>query len=107
MARFLLDMRLWKVWPHFPSQLQRLLQARLFVGAGVDKVRLTGGEPTLRKDLPEIVGSLSELPGLRAIGLTTNGVALERKLPLLKANGERSMAEGQVGNGVLAPGADR
>lgn len=77
-----------------------LAQARLFVAAGVDKIRLTGGEPTLRKDLVEITAALSALPGLRAVGLTTNGLALQRKLPALRDAGERlAYAGGWQGQG--------
>ncbi|KAI8053012.1 hypothetical protein BDF22DRAFT_743693 [Syncephalis plumigaleata] len=70
-----------------PEELQRL--ARLFVGAGVTKIRLTGGEPTVRKDILDIVGGLNQLKslGLESIGMTSNGVALKRKLPALVANG--------------------
>ena len=62
-------------------------QAGLFVAAGVDKVRLTGGEPTLRRDLPALVAALAALPGLRAVGLTTNGLTLARQLPELRDAG--------------------
>ncbi|KAJ1735162.1 Molybdenum cofactor synthesis protein 1 [Coemansia biformis] len=63
--------------------------ARIFVQQGVDKIRLTGGEPTVRKDLVELVSGLNELRGLglRKIAMTTNGIALRRKLPLLRAAG--------------------
>ncbi|KAG2498518.1 hypothetical protein HYH03_003769 [Edaphochlamys debaryana] len=63
--------------------------ARLFVSAGVTKVRLTGGEPTLRKDLPELVGALGALreQGLRSVGITSNGIVLGRQLPALQAAG--------------------
>ena len=65
-----------------------MLQARLFVQAGVDKIRLTGGEPTLRPDIVSLTEQLHALPGLRTIGLTTNGIALQRKLADLQAHGE-------------------
>nr|KAJ3418727.1 Molybdenum cofactor synthesis protein 1 [Polyrhizophydium stewartii] len=63
--------------------------ARLFVQQGVTKIRLTGGEPTVRKDLLDVIAGLDELRplGLAAIGMTTNGVALKRKLPALLASG--------------------
>ncbi|KAJ3341270.1 hypothetical protein HDU91_000726 [Kappamyces sp. JEL0680] len=63
--------------------------ASLFVGEGVKKIRLTGGEPTIRKDLLEIIKLLNSLKGsgLETIGMTTNGIALKRKLPLLKEHG--------------------
>jgi GTP 3',8-cyclase len=49
---------------------------RVAVSLGVDKVRLTGGEPLLRRDLPRLVRMLCALPGLRDVGLTTNGILL-------------------------------
>ncbi|KAJ3267476.1 Molybdenum cofactor synthesis protein 1, partial [Borealophlyctis nickersoniae] len=69
------------------SEIIRL--ARIFVSQGVTKIRLTGGEPTVRKDLLDIVAGLNELRplGLKAIGMTTNGVALKRKLPSLLQSG--------------------
>lgn len=70
-----------------PLTLVRAVQARIFVAEGIDKVRLTGGEPTLRKDLEDITKELGALPGLRTIAMTTNGIALRRKLPALRAAG--------------------
>src|SRR5450432_2918738 len=49
---------------------------RVAVGLGIDKLRLTGGEPLLRKDLPRLVAKLASIPGIRDIALTTNGVLL-------------------------------
>jgi GTP 3',8-cyclase len=43
---------------------------------GIDKIRLTGGEPLMRRDLPKLVRMLSEIEGIRDIGLTTNGILL-------------------------------
>jgi cyclic pyranopterin phosphate synthase len=48
----------------------------IFVGIGVEKVRLTGGEPLLRHDLPDLVARLARTPGLRELTLTTNGSLL-------------------------------
>ncbi|KAJ2864882.1 hypothetical protein GGI22_001621 [Coemansia erecta] len=63
--------------------------ARIFVLQGVDKIRLTGGEPTVRKDIVDLVQGLNGLRplGLRKIAMTTNGIALRRKLPLLHQAG--------------------
>ena len=66
------------------------LQAALFVGAGVDKIRLTGGEPTLRPDLVSLVQRLHDLPGRPALGLTSNGIALRRSLQNLRVAGADS-----------------
>jgi cyclic pyranopterin phosphate synthase len=51
--------------------------AKVFIGLGIEKIRLTGGEPTLRKDLPQLVAMIAPLPGLRDLGLTTNGYLLK------------------------------
>jgi GTP 3',8-cyclase len=52
--------------------------ARLFVGHGVRKIRLTGGEPLLRRDLPDLVRMLKAIPGVDDLTLTTNGSLLAR-----------------------------
>jgi len=66
--------------------------SKLFIKNGVNKVRLTGGEPTLRKDLADIIrgitvagheDAISGGNGVKSIGITTNGLTLERKLPAL------------------------
>ncbi|EDL23633.1 molybdenum cofactor biosynthesis protein 1 isoform 2 [Mus musculus] len=64
-----------------------LTLARLFVKEGVDKIRLTGGEPLIRPDVVDIVARLHGLEGLRTIGLTTNGINLARLLPRLQQAG--------------------
>ena len=68
---------------------EMLRLARLFVGAGVNKIRLTGGEPTVRRDLPDIVSALSELRplGLKQIAMTSNGITLPKTLPNLVGRG--------------------
>mmetsp|Transcript_27564 Transcript_27564/g.67032 ORF Transcript_27564/g.67032 Transcript_27564/m.67032 type:complete len:439 (+) Transcript_27564:223-1539(+) len=65
---------------HLLSNDEVVRLASWFVQNGVDKIRLTGGEPLLRKDLVDLVGNLNEL-GLEQIGMTTNGVTLSRSLP--------------------------
>ncbi len=61
--------------------------ARLFVQLGVRKLRLTGGEPLLRANLPDLIGDLTALPGIEDVALTTNGVLLGRYAGELKAAG--------------------
>jgi len=61
--------------------------ARLFAQLGVRKLRLTGGEPLLRANLPDLIGDLSDVPGIEDIALTTNGVLLARYASELKAAG--------------------
>jgi GTP 3',8-cyclase len=58
---------------------------------GINKVRLTGGEPLLRKDLSVLVRMLSELPGLEDLGLTTNGLLLARDATRLYEAGLRRL----------------
>lgn len=50
--------------------------ARIFVGLGVEKIRVTGGEPLLRRDLPKLIEMLAGIDGLKDLTLTTNGSAL-------------------------------
>jgi len=58
------------------DEIKRL--TALFVSLGVEKIRLTGGEPLMRPKLPELVRDIKAVPGVRDIGLTTNGVLLGR-----------------------------
>ncbi|MFH1104892.1 MAG: GTP 3',8-cyclase MoaA [Actinomycetota bacterium] len=60
---------------------------RLFAGLGVHKVRLTGGEPLLRKDVEQLVAMLAAIDGVEDLTLTTNGSLLERKAAALAAAG--------------------
>ncbi|XP_004288675.1 PREDICTED: cyclic pyranopterin monophosphate synthase, mitochondrial [Fragaria vesca subsp. vesca] len=69
------------------SHTELLRLAGLFVSSGVDKIRLTGGEPTVRKDIEDICLQLSNLKGLKTLAVTTNGITLARKLPKLKECG--------------------
>jgi cyclic pyranopterin phosphate synthase len=59
----------------------------IFAGLGVDKVRLTGGEPLLRHDLPKLVALLDRHSGIRDLALTTNGILLERHAAELRQAG--------------------
>ncbi len=61
--------------------------ARVFVDLGVQKIRLTGGEPLLRRDLERLVAMLANLEGLRDLTLTTNGALLVQKAAALRAAG--------------------
>jgi cyclic pyranopterin phosphate synthase len=61
--------------------------ADAFVSVGVDRVRLTGGEPLLRRDLPALVTLLAARPGIRDLALTTNGVLLAGHAAALRAAG--------------------
>jgi cyclic pyranopterin phosphate synthase len=63
------------------EEMARLV--RLFLGAGVEKIRITGGEPLVRRDLHRFVAMIAPLPGLRDLTLTTNGSLLARQAPAL------------------------
>src|SRR5688572_9963231 len=60
---------------------------RTLVPLGVNKLRLTGGEPLVRAELPKLVRKLAAIPGIRDIALTTNGMLLEEQAEALKAAG--------------------
>ena len=61
--------------------------AALFARCGIDTVRVTGGEPLVRKNVAQLVAGLKETPGIRRVTLTTNGILLARQLPALLSAG--------------------
>ena len=61
--------------------------ARHFVAAGVTKIRLTGGEPLVRKNVEELVDAIGAIDGLETLAITTNGLLLPKKLDRLVAGG--------------------
>jgi GTP 3',8-cyclase len=67
------------------EEIRRL--AEVFASLGVSKIRLTGGEPLLRRDLPSLVKLLAGLPGIDDLALTTNGVLLLEQAEALAAAG--------------------
>ncbi len=67
------------------EEITRLATA--FAELGVTKLRLTGGEPLLRRDLPRLVATLVAVPGIREVALTTNGLLLAQHAEALKAAG--------------------
>jgi cyclic pyranopterin phosphate synthase len=69
------------------EEIERL--ARVFAGLGVHKLRLTGGEPLLRRDLPELVRKLAAVPGIDDVALTTNGSLLAARAQDLRDAGLR------------------
>jgi GTP 3',8-cyclase len=84
------------------------LLARAFVRMGVRKVRLTGGEPLLRRDLERLVEMLAEIDGLEEIALTTNGVLLANRARALAQAGltRATVSLDALDEGVLAAIAD-
>ena len=69
------------------EEISRL--ANLFVRLGVEKIRLTGGEPLVRQNLDRLVAKLSSIGGLKDLCLTTNGALLAEKVAALKASGQK------------------
>ena len=69
------------------EEISRL--ARILAETGVDEVRVTGGEPLVRRELPLLVGMLATIPGLRDLSLTTNGVLLDKLAGALAESGLR------------------
>lgn len=65
--------------------------ARVFIGLGVEKIRLTGGEPLLRRHLDRLVADLAGIEGLRDLTLTTNGSRLVEEAKALRAAGLRRL----------------
>src|SRR5512135_3336200 len=71
------------------EEIERI--ARAFVALGVRKLRLTGGEPLLRRDLHELVRQLAQIADVEDIALTTNGVLLPRVARALREAGLRRL----------------
>lgn len=67
------------------SELKKLVS--LFIQSGVNKVRLTGGEPLLRKDISDIISYINTYDSINSIGITTNGITLSKQLPKLIESG--------------------
>ena len=61
--------------------------AALFAQCGIDTVRMTGGEPLVRKNVAQLVAGLKAIPGIRKVTMTTNGILLAQQLPALLAAG--------------------
>ena len=62
------------------DEIKRIASA--FAELGTEKIRITGGEPSLRKDLPDIIRTCKETPGINKVAITTNGYKLTEHLPL-------------------------
>ena len=65
--------------------------AQLFVSMGVEKIRLTGGEPLVRKDIAVLIKMLADISGLKTLAITTNGTTLNQEAKTLKAAGLNSV----------------
>jgi molybdenum cofactor biosynthesis protein A len=72
---------------HIMTYEEILRLAGLFASMGVTKIRLTGGEPLIRKEIEQLVANLSAIPGIESLAITTNGLLLSRKLKALQEGG--------------------
>lgn len=79
----------WKPKDHFLTyeEIERL--ARVLAGMGIDKIRITGGEPLLRRNVEGLIAKLDSIPGIRDIALTTNGFLFPDKAQALHEAGLR------------------
>jgi cyclic pyranopterin phosphate synthase len=71
------------------EEIERIV--RIMAAMGVDEIRLTGGEPLVRRDLPDLVARLAAVPGVEDLSLTSNGVLLDRLAGPLAAAGLRRL----------------
>ena len=60
---------------------------RIAAGLGISRIKLTGGEPLVRRGLPSLLGMLKKIPGIEQVTLTTNGILLKEHMAELAANG--------------------
>lgn len=67
------------------EEIERI--CRVFAEMGVERVRLTGGEPTVRRGIADLVGRIARVPGLRDLSMTTNGWNLQEIAPSLREAG--------------------
>jgi cyclic pyranopterin phosphate synthase len=72
------------------EEIERVI--RLAVSLGIQKVRLTGGEPLLRHDVEDLVARIARIPGLTDLAMTTNGFLFPQKAPALRAAGLRRVS---------------
>jgi cyclic pyranopterin phosphate synthase len=80
------------------EEIERI--TRLLARMGVNKVRITGGEPLLRRDLPHLISAIARLPGINTVAMTTNGVLLA---PMAQRLREVGLAQLNVSLDTLRP----
>src|SRR6185437_14372717 len=81
----------WLSRPELMTAAEMLRVCRVLLQAGIEKIRITGGEPFVRKDIMPFLTDLSKLPGLNELTITTNGVLTTPHIPDLKKLGIRSV----------------
>ena len=77
----------WKPRSHFLTYEEIARVVRLAVGQGVNKIRITGGEPLLRRDVPNLVEQIAQHEGVKDLALTTNGFHFAKHAEALRAAG--------------------
>lgn len=73
--------------PSFLRPEEIAIAVEAFARLGVSKVRLTGGEPSVRRDLPDIIGRVAATPGVEKVAITTNGWNLDRQIAVWRGAG--------------------
>ncbi len=81
----------WKPKEAILSYEEIVRVATVASGMGVDKIRLTGGEPLVRQDVEQLAEQLAHISGIKTVGMTTNGVLLAGKVEALRAAGLNSL----------------
>ncbi len=76
-----------EAWDELLSYDEIVYLTGIFAELGVKKVRITGGEPLIRKNLDELIGRIRQVPGISEIALSTNGVFLKEQIQSLRAAG--------------------
>jgi len=76
----------WKRREEILSYEEILRVAGIAVGMGIEKIRITGGEPLVRAGIEDPLAGLRAIPGLKSLALTTNALLLERKLPAIRSS---------------------
>lgn len=82
----------WKPRAHLLSFEEIIRVVRIAVSLGIEKVRVTGGEPLLRRDVPHLVSRLAAIPGVRDLAMTTNGFLFGRHAGALRDAGLRRVS---------------
>jgi cyclic pyranopterin phosphate synthase len=77
----------WKPKNQLLTYEEILRVSRVFVSMGINKIRITGGEPLVRKDLEVLIAQLADLNGVHTLAMTTNATLLEPKVQVLHDNG--------------------
>jgi cyclic pyranopterin phosphate synthase len=74
-------------WYYMPSYEEITRLTAVFVSLGIDKIRITGGEPTVRPHIADLIQSISKISGVKSLSMTTNGLLLQENVLELKEAG--------------------